>query len=51
LVGVNACLIYIEGNRTKLIIITIKDVTERKKIDELSGKIRELEERLKKNLH
>ena len=28
----NACRIYLESNRTKLIIITIKDITERKKI-------------------
>ena len=47
----NACRIYMEANRTKLIIITIKDITERKKILELSEKIRELEARLKKNLH
>jgi len=45
----NACRIYMEANRTKLIIITIKDITERKKIDELHEKVRELEARLKKN--
>ena len=28
----NACRIYLEANRTKLIILTIKDITERKKI-------------------
>ena len=28
----NACRIYLESNRTKLIILTIKDITERKKI-------------------
>lgn len=44
----NACRIYMEANRTKLIIITIKDITERKKIEELHKKIRELESRLKK---
>ena len=45
----NACRIYLEANRTKLIVITIKDITERKKIEELHKKIRELEEQLKKN--
>lgn len=45
----NACRIYLEANRTKLIILTIEDITECKKIDELREKIRELEARLKKN--
>ncbi len=45
----NACRIYLEANRTKLIILTIEDITERKKIEELSEKIMELEARLKKN--
>lgn len=45
----NACRIYLEANRTKLIIITIKDITERKKIEDLHKKIKELEARLKKN--
>ena len=45
----NACRIYMEANRTKLIIITIKDITERKKIEELHEKVRDLEERLKKS--
>ncbi len=44
----NACRIYMEANRTKLIIITIRDITERKKIEELHEKVRELEVRLKK---
>jgi PAS domain-containing protein len=44
----NACRIYLEANRTKLIILTIEDITERTKIDELNDKIRELEVRLKK---
>lgn len=43
----NARRIYIEANRTKLIIITIKDITERKEIEELQKKVRELEARLK----
>ena len=43
----NACRIYIKANSTKLIIITIKDITERKKIDELHKRIKELESRLK----
>jgi len=47
----NACRIYMDDNRTKLIIITIKDITEHKKIDELNEKIKELEVRLKKNMH
>lgn len=45
----NACRIYLEANRTKLIILAIEDISERKKIEELGGKIRELEARLKKN--
>ena len=45
----NACRIYLESNRTKLIILTIEDITDRKKIEELRKKIRELEARLKKN--
>jgi two-component system CheB/CheR fusion protein len=45
----NACRIYLESNRTKLIILTIEDITERKKIEELREKIKELEARLKKN--
>ena len=44
----NACRIYMEANRTKLIIITIKDITERKKIEELHEKVRDLEARLNK---
>jgi hypothetical protein len=46
----NARRIYLESNRTKLIILTIEDITERKEIEELRKKIRELEARLKKNL-
>ncbi|MBU4312837.1 MAG: PAS domain-containing protein [Candidatus Omnitrophica bacterium] len=46
----NACRFYLEANRTKLIILTIENITERKKIEELREKIRELEARLKKNL-
>jgi PAS domain S-box-containing protein len=45
----NACRIYLESNRTKLIILAFEDITERKKIKELSEKIKELEARLKKN--
>ena len=45
----NACRIYLEANRTKLIILAIEDITERKKIEELREKIRELEAQLKKN--
>ena len=45
----NACRIYLESNSTKLIILTIEDITERKKIEELRKKIRELEAQLKKN--
>lgn len=44
----NGCRIYLEANRKKLIILTIKDITEHKKIEELREKIRELEARLKK---
>ena len=45
----NACRIYLKSNRTKLIILAIEDITERKKIEELRGKIKKLEARLKKN--
>lgn len=45
----NACRVYLEVNRSKLIILAIEDITERKKIDELRGKIRELEAQLKRN--
>ncbi len=45
----NACRIYLEANRTKLIILAIEDITERKKIEELNKKIKELEAKLKKN--
>jgi len=45
----NACRIYLKANRTKLIILTIEDITERKEIEELREKIRRLEARLKKN--
>jgi len=45
----NACRIYLEANRTKLIVLTIEDITERKKIEELRAKIRKLEVQLKKN--
>lgn len=43
----NACRIYMQANRTKLIIITIKDITERKKVEELYQKLEKLEVRLK----
>ena len=39
----NACRIYLEANRTKLIIFTIDDITERKKIEELEAKIKKME--------
>lgn len=45
----NARRIYLQANQTKLIIITIKDITERKMIDELGAKIKKLEEQLRKN--
>ena len=45
----NACRIYLQADRTKLIILTMEDITERKKIEELREKIKKLEERLKKN--
>jgi PAS domain S-box-containing protein len=44
----NARRIYLESNRTKLIILTIEDITERKEIEELRKKIGELEAQLKK---
>ena len=44
----NACRFYMEANRTKLIVITFKDITDHKKADELREKITELEGQLKK---
>lgn len=49
IVLLNACRIYLEANRTKLIIINIKDITERKEIEELHNKIKMLEGQLKNN--
>ncbi len=46
----NGCRIYLEANRTRLIILTIEDITKHNKIEKLRKKIRELEARLKKNL-
>lgn len=45
----NACRFYLEGNRTKLIILTIEDITDHKEIEGLRKKIKVLEARLKKN--
>lgn len=45
----NARRIYLQANHTKLIIITIKDITEGRKIEELEEKVRKLELRLKTN--
>ena len=45
----NACRIYLEANRTKLIILAIEDITERKEIEGLREKIRKLEAQLKKS--
>ena len=45
----NARRIYLEANRKKLILLAAEDITERKKIEELHERIRELEARLKKN--
>jgi hypothetical protein len=45
----NACRIYLQANHTKMIIIMVKDITERRKIEELQKKVRELETRLKTN--
>ena len=47
---INACRIYLEFNRTKLIILAIEDITDHQEIeDELREKIGKLEARLKKN--
>ena len=45
----NARRIYLLANHTKLILITIKDITERKKIEELQERAKKLELRLKVN--
>ena len=45
----NACRMYLKNSHTKLIVLTIKDITEQKQIDELRAKIAELENQLKKN--
>lgn len=44
----NARRIYLQANQTRFIIITIKDITDRKKIEELQNKIEVLELRLNK---
>jgi len=41
----NACRIYLKVNHKKMIIITIKDITDQRKIVELQQKIKELESR------
>lgn len=46
---VNACRFYLEANRAKLIVLTIKDVTEHKEADGLRKKIADLEAELKKS--
>jgi len=43
----NACRFYLESNRTKLIMLTIADITKRKKMQELREKIKEIEARCK----
>lgn len=45
----NACQIYLKSNSSELIILTIEDISERKKIEELLEKIKKLEAQLKKN--
>lgn len=49
--SLNACRIYLKADRKRLIALTIKDITEHEKIDELRRKIAELEEQLKKTRH
>ena len=44
--SLNACRFVMESNRTKLIIITFKDVTDHNTINKLQKKIMELEKRL-----
>ena len=44
--SLNACRFVMEANRTKLIIITVKDVTDHNMIDKLRKRVAELEERL-----
>ncbi|MGE0269444.1 MAG: PAS domain-containing protein [Candidatus Omnitrophota bacterium] len=45
----NARRIYMKENRTKLIILSIKDITKHKKIEELNAKILELESKVRKD--
>ena len=47
--SLNACRFVMEGNRTKLIIITFKDNTDHNMIDKLRKKVIELEKRLKEH--
>lgn len=42
----NARRIFLKGNRTKLIILSIKDITKLKKIEELNAKILKLESKV-----
>ena len=44
----NARRIYLEGNRAKLILLAIEDITERRRIEHLESKIKDLETQLKR---
>ena len=44
----NARRIYLEANRKKLILLAVEDITERKKIEKLESRIKDLEAQLKK---
>ena len=45
--SLNACRIYLKEDRTRLIALTFKDITEHEKIDELRRKIAELKDQLR----
>jgi PAS domain-containing protein len=45
----NARRIYLQANRTRLIVLTIKDISEGKKIEALQERVRDLEAQLKKS--
>ena len=44
----NARRIYLEGNRKKLILLAIEDITDRRKVEKLELRIKDLEAQLKK---
>ena len=49
IMALNARRIYLEGNRAKLVLLAIEDITDHRKIEKLELKIKDLEAQLKSN--